>query len=71
MSSLIKVNAGDLVVGMYISELDRPWLDTPFLTQGFYVKNQNDIDIISGICDHVFVDSAVPHQKNNQQNGHR
>jgi HD-GYP domain-containing protein (c-di-GMP phosphodiesterase class II) len=63
MSSLIKVNAGDLVVGMYISELDRPWLDTPFLTQGFYVKNQNDIDIISGICDYVFVDSAVSRQK--------
>ena len=63
MSSLIKVNTGNLVVGMYISELDRPWLDTPFLIQGFYVKNQNDIDIISGTCDYVFVDSAVSRRK--------
>lgn len=63
MSNLVKVNTGKLEVGMYIFELDRPWLDTPFLIQGFYVKNQDDIDIISGICDHVFVDSAVPRQK--------
>jgi len=63
MSSLIKINTGNLVVGMYISELDRPWLDTPFLVQGFYIKNQNDIDIISGICDYVLVDSAVTRRK--------
>lgn len=63
MPNLFKVDTTNLEVGMYISELDRPWLETPFLVQGFYVKNKNDIDIISNICDYVFVDTAVPRQK--------
>jgi HD-GYP domain-containing protein (c-di-GMP phosphodiesterase class II) len=63
MANLFKVNTGNLEIGMYISELDRPWLETPFLVQGFYVKNRNDIDIISNICDYVFVDTAVTRQK--------
>ena len=63
MAALFKVNTEDLEVGMYISKLDRPWLDTPFLLQGFYIKNRSDIDIISDICDHVFVDTTATRQK--------
>jgi len=29
-SSLLKIHANDLRVGMYVSKLDRPWLETPF-----------------------------------------
>ena len=29
----------DLRLGMYVSRLDRPWLETPFLFQGFYIEN--------------------------------
>ena len=63
MAALFKVNTEDLEVGMYISKLDRPWLDTPFLVQGFYIKNRSDIDIISDICDHVFIDTTAARQK--------
>ncbi len=28
---------------MYVSRLDRPWRETPFLSQGFYVKNIDEI----------------------------
>jgi putative nucleotidyltransferase with HDIG domain len=48
---------------MYVSELDRPWLDTPFLFQGFRITNQQEIEQIKGLCDFVFVDmekSTVP-----------
>ena len=55
MNSLIKVHTENLQPGMYISQLDRPWLETPFLVQGFYVKNRKDIDFISEICDFVYV----------------
>ena len=27
-----------LELGMYVSELDRPWLESPFLFQGFEIK---------------------------------
>ncbi len=56
MRNMRKVYTGDLQFGMYISKLDRPWLETPFLMQGFYVQNNEDIDIISDICDYVYVD---------------
>ena len=63
MASLLKIDTSDLEVGMYISELDRPWLETPFAVQGLYLKTRNDIDIISNICDYVFVDTEITRQK--------
>lgn len=55
----------DLQKGMYVSELDRPWLETPFLFQGFRITNSNELEQISKLCDFVFVDTekstiAVP-----------
>jgi len=51
-----KVDVADLKVGMYVSRLDRPWLDSPFLFQGFPIRNQADIDALRRCCDHVFID---------------
>jgi len=51
------VEAHDVKKGMYVSELDRPWLDSPFLFQGFRITNTDEIDQISNLCDYVFVDS--------------
>lgn len=59
MKKLLKVDSQNLKIGMYISSLDRPWLETPFLVQGFYVKDLEDIYIVSDICDHVYVDTTV------------
>ena len=53
----------DLKKGMYVSELDRPWLQTPFLFQGFRITTSDEIDQITSLCDFVFVDtekSTVP-----------
>ena len=55
----VRVECDDLMVGMYVCELDRPWLDSPFLLQGFYIKDDEDIDTVRDICDYVFVDKAV------------
>jgi putative nucleotidyltransferase with HDIG domain len=57
------VEAHDVKKGMYVSELDRPWLDTPFLFQGFRITNKDEIEQIGQICDFVFVDtekSTIP-----------
>ena len=40
---------------MYIAELDRPWLDTPFLFQGFYVRDDDEINTLREHCKTVFV----------------
>ncbi len=55
----------DLQKGMYVSELDRPWLESPFLFQGFRITNNDELEQITELCDFVFVDTekstvAVP-----------
>lgn len=44
---------------MYVSELDRPWLETPFLFQGFHIQNQEEIDALRQHCRSVVVDLRV------------
>jgi putative nucleotidyltransferase with HDIG domain len=41
---------------MYVSELDRPWLETPFLFQGFFIRSKNEIDELHEHCQFVYVD---------------
>jgi HD-GYP domain-containing protein (c-di-GMP phosphodiesterase class II) len=53
-----KVNAQDLEVGMFVSDLDRPWHLTPFPIQGFYIRSQDDIRALISHCRWVMVDVA-------------
>jgi HD-GYP domain-containing protein (c-di-GMP phosphodiesterase class II) len=41
---------------MYVSQLDRPWLETPFLFQGFFIRNNNEIEELRRYCDFVEID---------------
>ena len=41
---------------MYVSKLDKPWLESNFLFQGFELKNQADINAVSEQCKFVFID---------------
>lgn len=52
----LKVMTGDLRIGMFVAELDRPWLDTPFLLQGFEIRDQEDLDSLHRYCTYVFID---------------
>jgi hypothetical protein len=45
-----------LETGMYVSVLDRPWLDTPFLTQGYFIEADSDIADLQDFCKYVFID---------------
>ncbi len=49
---------GNLKIGMFVSGLDRPWLETPFPLQGFYIKSIKDIDRLKLYCDQVEIDAA-------------
>jgi HD-GYP domain-containing protein (c-di-GMP phosphodiesterase class II) len=53
---LIEVPVNSLQPGMFIAELDRPWLDTPFAVQGFFVHDHSDVDYVSKHCDYVYLD---------------
>lgn len=51
-----KISVDNLYVGMYVSRLDRPWLGTPFLLQGFVIKDEEDIAKLREHCEFVYVD---------------
>lgn len=53
-----KIGVASLRPGMYVSRLDRDWIGTPFLLQGFLVQTQEDIDLLAQYCRHVFVDTV-------------
>lgn len=51
-----KVSTGDLQVGMYVAELDRPWLEAPFVLQGFMISTEEEIQLLQEHCKYVYVD---------------
>ncbi len=53
-----KVLTTQLKVGMFVTDLDRPWVDTPFLLQGFLIENDDQIIALRDHCDFVIVDRA-------------
>ncbi|GLS24509.1 HD-GYP domain-containing protein [Marinibactrum halimedae] len=54
----VKVDVNELVVGMFVSGLDRPWTQTPFPLQGFYVRDLDEIRELKIHCKHVYIDVA-------------
>ena len=64
-----KLSTDELKVGMYVSKLDRPWLETPFLMQGFLVKTEDDITQLQKFCQHVFIDEQLSKAPIEQKEG--
>ncbi|MDJ0929034.1 MAG: HD-GYP domain-containing protein [Gammaproteobacteria bacterium] len=66
MHKRVKIDTVHLELGMYVAQLDRPWLETPFLFQGFEVRENSEIGLLRKFCKHVYVDvdrSQVPKEK--------
>jgi HD-GYP domain-containing protein (c-di-GMP phosphodiesterase class II) len=51
-----KVEVERLKIGMYVTELDRPWLESPFLFQGFPIRNQDELKQLRESCVFVYID---------------
>jgi putative nucleotidyltransferase with HDIG domain len=70
-----KVSIGNLKLGMYVSRLDRPWVETRYLFQGFFISDVSDIQELREYCEYVYVDpergEPVPEelQINDSENG--
>ena len=62
MLKSLKVPTTDLELGMYVSALDRPWLGTPFITQGFVIEDREQIDRLREYCNYVVVDTRRSHK---------
>jgi len=51
------VPVDQLVTGVYVAELDRPWIETPFLFQGFRIDSDAELETLRAHCAHVYVDT--------------
>ncbi len=56
-----EVDVGALRPGMFVSRLDRDWIGTPFLLQGFLIENAEQIDQLASLCRSVYVDMQKSH----------
>jgi hypothetical protein len=54
---LVLVKCDRLELGMYVAELDRSWLHTPFAKHGFLIAQHSQIDILQRCCNYVYVDT--------------
>ncbi|MCU7960411.1 MAG: DUF3391 domain-containing protein, partial [gamma proteobacterium symbiont of Bathyaustriella thionipta] len=61
-----KISVTELALGMYVTNLDKPWEETDFIFQGFMITNSNEMVALQEQCEYVYirasVDSAGPYQ---------
>ena len=54
-----QVTVEKLARGMFVADLDRPWLETPFLIQGFVIESHEQIAELQRCCKFVFVERSL------------
>lgn len=52
----MKMEVNALREGMFVADLDRPWHETPFPLQGFYIRQDDDVKALAEYCKFVYVD---------------
>ena len=50
-----KIPTSEVEIGMFVTSLDRPWSETPFLFQGFLVRDIEEIEDLLKYTQHVFI----------------
>ena len=54
--TIVPLTSARLRTGLYVSRLDRPWTDTPFLFQGFVIENDEQLETLRRLCKVVYVE---------------
>ncbi len=52
-----QVSVEELQLGVYVAELDRPWTETPFMFQGFVLKDEKQLEVLKQHCKQVTIDT--------------
>lgn len=53
----VRISVQGLELGMFVSRLDRPWLDSPFPLEGLALDSADDLAKLRRICSHVWIDT--------------
>lgn len=54
-----KIGVQNLRLGMYVSELDRPWIESRFLFQGFEIRTEEELEELRRLCKYVYIETEV------------
>jgi HD-GYP domain-containing protein (c-di-GMP phosphodiesterase class II) len=57
---IIEVPVADLEIGFYVSRLDRPWAESPFLFQGFEIETEEELAQLRQLCRSVQIEVSAP-----------
>jgi HD-GYP domain-containing protein (c-di-GMP phosphodiesterase class II) len=52
----MQVDVEQLRLGMYVTDLDRPWVGTPFMFQGFRIESEVELGHLRRLCSSVYLD---------------
>lgn len=70
-SQSVVLDVDRLRKGMYVVQPDRPWLDLPFLFQGFAIESDDEIRVFREYCRQVYIDPercAEPFEEQGEHN---
>ena len=52
------VHRNQLELGMYVAELDRPWIETRFMFQGFRIDSHDTLRAVQDACEYACVEGT-------------
>ena len=52
----MKVDTKDIAIGMFVTRIDRPWIESPFLLQGFMINDDDDKKLLIKHCEYCYID---------------
>ena len=52
-----RIDISEIRLGMRVVELDRPWLDTPFLYHQFDIKTDTDLAMLRKFCRYIYIEA--------------
>ena len=55
----VQIPVEELELGMHVVRLDRDWIETDFLMQGFIINTPGDIDDLRRQCKFVFIEARI------------
>lgn len=58
----VMILVGELRLGMHVIRLDRSWVETDFLMQGFIIEDAETLDALVSQCDYVYVEGKTVSQ---------
>jgi putative nucleotidyltransferase with HDIG domain len=58
VSSELRISVRGLARGMWVSRLDRPWIETPFPLEGLKLETDDEVEKLRRICSYVYVDTS-------------